>query len=84
MSNFNVPTREQVSENNQAIFDNLERVGFVLTLQQWHILKMPWVAICNFGAATSLNNKQKEVVNLAVSQVNGCKYCQSAHTATGK
>jgi hypothetical protein len=27
MSNFNVPTREQVSENNQAIFDNLERIG---------------------------------------------------------
>jgi hypothetical protein len=26
MSNFNVPTRDEVSENNQAIFDNLERV----------------------------------------------------------
>jgi AhpD family alkylhydroperoxidase len=36
-----------------------------------------------FLAATSLNNKEKEVVNLAVSQLNGCKYCQ-AHTATGK
>jgi hypothetical protein len=30
MSNFNVPTRDEVSENNQAIFDNLEKgVGFV-------------------------------------------------------
>jgi AhpD family alkylhydroperoxidase len=35
------------------------------------------------GAATSLNNKQKKLLT-AVSQVNGCKYCQSAHTATGK
>jgi hypothetical protein len=26
MSNFNVPTRDEVSENNQAIFDNLEKV----------------------------------------------------------
>jgi hypothetical protein len=25
MSNFNVPTRDEVSENNQAIFDNLEK-----------------------------------------------------------
>jgi AhpD family alkylhydroperoxidase len=31
------------------------------------------------GAATSLNNKEK-VVNLAVSQLNGCKYNQAAHT----
>jgi AhpD family alkylhydroperoxidase len=42
------------------------------------------VVTCNFRAATSLNNKEKEVVNLAVSQLNGCKYCQAAHTATGK
>jgi hypothetical protein len=41
MSNFNVPTRDEVSENNQAIFDNLEKgVGFVLTfMPQWDILK---------------------------------------------
>jgi AhpD family alkylhydroperoxidase len=34
------------------------------------------------GAATSLNKKKRSC--LAVSQLNGCKYCQSAHTATGK
>ena len=33
MSTFNVPTREEVSENNQAIFDNLQKqVGFVPNL----------------------------------------------------
>jgi len=36
------------------------------------------------NAKTSLNAKQKEVVNLAVSQVNNCTYCLSAHTAIGK
>ena len=33
MSTFNVPKREEVSSNNQAIFDNLEKaVGFVPNL----------------------------------------------------
>ncbi|MEL6275298.1 MAG: carboxymuconolactone decarboxylase family protein, partial [Bacteroidota bacterium] len=36
------------------------------------------------GAKSSLNNKEKEVINLVVSQVNDCRYCQSAHTAIGK
>ena len=31
-----------------------------------------------------LTAKEKEVVNLAVSQVNDCIYCLSAHTAIGK
>jgi len=35
------------------------------------------------GAKTSLSNKEKEAVNLVVSQVNGCRYCQSAHTVLG-
>ena len=36
------------------------------------------------GSETSLSNKEKEAVNLIVSQVNGCVYCQSAHTVIGK
>ena len=33
MKTFNVPTRENVSENNQAIFDNLNKaLGFVPNL----------------------------------------------------
>ena len=30
------------------------------------------------------SNKEKEAVNLIVSQVNNCIYCQSAHTVIGK
>ena len=33
---------------------------------------------------TSLRAKEREVVNLVVSQVNKCQYCLSAHTAIGK
>lgn len=87
MSTFNVPIRAEVSENNQAIFDNLEKaLGFVPNLyatyaHSEHALTN-YLALSN--AKTSLSAKQKEVVNLAVSQVNNCTYCLSAHTAIGK
>ena len=28
--------------------------------------------------------KEREVINLVTSQINGCRYCQSAHTVLGK
>lgn len=87
MENFTVPTREEVSENNQAIFDNLKsQVGFVPNL--YATMAYSDSALGDYlafqGSKTSLSNKEKEVVNLIVSEVNGCKYCQSAHTAIGK
>ncbi|MDG4715058.1 carboxymuconolactone decarboxylase family protein [Winogradskyella sp. YYF002] len=87
MSTFNVPTRENVSENNQAIFDNLKKaLGFVPNLYATYAHSD--TALENYlnfaNAKTSLSAKEKEVVNLAVSQVNDCIYCLSAHTAIGK
>lgn len=84
---FSVPTKEQVSQTNQEIFDNLNKaLGFVPNLYAT-------IAYSDNGlkkyldyqnAKTSLSNKEKEAVNLIVSQVNGCIYCQSAHTVLGK
>ncbi|MFP2997758.1 carboxymuconolactone decarboxylase family protein [Spongiivirga sp. MCCC 1A20706] len=87
MSTFNVPTREEVSSNNQAIFDNLKsKLGFVPNLYATYAHSEN--ALGNYlalsGAKTSLSAKEKEVVNLAVSQVNNCEYCLAAHTAIGK
>ncbi|MFT5846734.1 MAG: putative peroxidase-related enzyme [Psychroserpens sp.] len=87
MKTFNVPTRENVSENNQAIFDNLNKaLGFVPNLYATYANSD--TALENYlnfaNAKTSLSAKEKEVVNLAVSQVNNCIYCLSAHTAIGK
>lgn len=84
MANFNVPTREEVSANNQAIFDNLQKaVGFVPNLYATYAHSEN--ALANYlnlsNAKTSLSNKEKEVVNLIVSEVNNCLYCKSAHTA---
>ena len=33
---------------------------------------------------SSLKAKEREVINLVVSQINDCRYCQSAHTELGK
>ncbi len=87
MSTINVPKREEVSAANQAIFDNLKSaVGFVPNLFATYAHSEN--ALGNYlglsNAKTSLKAKEKEVVNLAVSQVNNCIYCLSAHTAIGK
>lgn len=87
MSTFNVPTREEVSSTNQAIFDSLEKqVGFVPNLFATYAHSEN--ALKNYldfaSAKSSLKAKEKEVVNLAVSEANNCEYCVSAHTTIGK
>jgi len=86
MRTFNVPKKEEVSTQNQAIFDQLESaVGFVPNLYATYAYSDSalerYLAFAN--GKTSLTLKEKEIVNLAVSQVNGCDYCLSAHTAIG-
>jgi uncharacterized peroxidase-related enzyme len=87
MITFNVPTREEVNTTNQAIFDSLKKaVGFVPNLYATYAYSDN--ALKNYldfaNAKTSLKAKEKEVVNLAVSEANQCEYCLSAHTAIGK
>jgi len=87
MSTFNVPTKEEVSESNAVIFDSLKaQLGFVPNLYATYAYSEN--ALKNYlnfaGSKSSLKAKEKEVVNLAVSQVNKCDYCLSAHTAIAK
>ena len=87
MTTFNVPTREEVAENNQVIFDNLKKaLGFVPNLYATIAYSKNGLEkfLAYQNAKTSLSNKEKEAVNLIVSQVNGCIYCQSAHLVLGK
>ena len=84
---FNVPERDKVSPANQAIFDAIKKsMGFVPNL--YASFAHSEHALASFMAfqsgKTSLNGKEKEVVNLVVSQVNDCPYCLSAHTAMAK
>ena len=84
---FTVPTRDEVSANNQAIFDSLHKmIGFVPNLYAYFAKSETalgdYVAFQN--RKSTLRAKEREVVNLVTSQINGCRYCQSAHTAIGK
>lgn len=87
MTTFNVPLKTEVNQNNQAIFDTLEKsVGFVPNLFATYAYSETalgdYLTLSN--RKTTLNAKQKEVINLVVSQVNNCAYCLAAHTAIGK
>jgi uncharacterized peroxidase-related enzyme len=87
MKNFTVPTRDQVGPANQAIFDNLNKaLGFVPNLYATIAYSDNGLSryLAYQNAKTTLSNKEKEAVNLVVSQVNNCVYCQSAHTVIGK
>ncbi len=84
---FTVPTRDQVSENNQAIFDNLHKmIGFVPNLYAYYAHSdtalADYLALQN--RKSSITNKEREIVNLVTSQINDCRYCQSAHSVFGK
>jgi len=84
MKNFKVPTREEVSATNQGIFDNLKNaVGFVPNI--YATMATSENALKNYlefsNGKSSLETKEKEVINLAVSEFNQCQYCLSAHTA---
>jgi uncharacterized peroxidase-related enzyme len=87
MKTITVPTRSTVSAGNQAIFDNLQsKLGFVPNL--YATFAHSDTALGNYlalqNAKTSLNAKEREVINLVVSQINDCRYCLAAHTVLGK
>jgi uncharacterized peroxidase-related enzyme len=85
--NFKVPTLEEVSEKNKGILTAIKnQVGFVPNIYATYAYSENalerYTTFAN--GKTTFNNKEKEVINLVVSQVNGCAYCQAAHTAIGK
>lgn len=87
MKKFTVPTREEVAPANQAIFDHLNKVlGFVPNLYATIAYSDNGLGryLAYQNATTTLSNKEKEAVNLVVSEVNKCVYCKSAHTVIGR
>jgi AhpD family alkylhydroperoxidase len=84
---FTVPARADVSAHNQAIFDKLQKgIGFVPNLYAYFAKNE--TALGDYlsfqNRKSTLTGKEREVVNLVTSQINGCRYCQSAHTVLGK
>ena len=84
---FTIPTKAEVSETNQSLFDNLQKgLGFVPNLYAYFAKSE--TALGDYltlqNRKSSLRVKEREVINLVTSQINGCRYCQSAHTVIGK
>lgn len=84
---FHVPSREEVSANNQEIFDSLNKqLGFVPNLYATFALNE--TALADYlqfqNRKSTLKAKEREVINLVVSEVNQCDYCLAAHTTIGK
>jgi uncharacterized peroxidase-related enzyme len=87
MKKFTVPSRDEVAPANQTIFDNLNKaLGFVPNLYATMAYSENGLGryLAYQNAKTTLSNKEKEAVNLVVSEVNNCLYCKSAHTLIGK
>lgn len=87
MIKIEVPKKEDVSKENQEILNSLEiKIGMVPNIYATYALSDSalnrYLTFAN--GKTSISAKEKEVINLVVSQVNGCTYCQAAHTAIGK
>ncbi len=87
MTTINVPTRAEVSANNQAIFDQL-KAGLGMVPNLYATFAHSDTALATYmafqNAKSSVSGKAREVVNLVVSQVNECQYCLAAHTMLGK
>ncbi len=86
MTPIQVPTRDEVSAANQAIFDQLvAKLGRVpnlyATLAHSEHALGTYLALQN--ARSSITGKAREVINLVVSEVNACDYCLAAHTVIG-
>ncbi|GAB3773485.1 carboxymuconolactone decarboxylase family protein [Spirosoma horti] len=89
MASFTVPTRDQVSAQNQQLFDTLQKgLGFVPNLYATFGLSdnglAAYLAFQQSQTKGAFKAKEREAINLVVSQVNECVYCLAAHTALGK
>ncbi|MRX08899.1 redoxin domain-containing protein [Pseudoduganella sp. FT25W] len=86
LTRFAVPKAADVSAANQAIFEQLKK-GLGMVPNLYATLAYSETALGNYltlqNGKSSLNAKEREVINLVVSQVNECAYCLAAHTALG-
>ncbi len=89
MSTLKPLTREQASPAVQPIFDLLKsKVGMVpnlyATIANSTNTLPAYLAFDEALGKGVFTAKERQAIFLVVSQVNGCHYCQSAHTALGK
>jgi len=90
MKTISVPEKEQLSFGSQSILESVEKkMGKIPNLYATiGYSSSALKAVLETEAALSHNSsftaKEREAINLVVSQVNECDYCLAAHTALAK
>jgi AhpD family alkylhydroperoxidase len=87
MTELNVLQRDDVNDENREIFDTMKKnLGFVPNIYATMANSEKGLGrfLAYENGPGSLNNREKEVVKLVTSQINGCRYCLSAHTALAR
>jgi AhpD family alkylhydroperoxidase len=89
MKKISVLTKEQSSEQSRQIFEGIEKsVGMLPNI--YAVIGNSANALSAFLAFSdaqknsTFNTREREAIALAVSEVNGCNYCRSAHTAIAR
>jgi len=90
MKTISVPDKEQLSAESQTILESVEKkIGKIPNLYATigyssSALKAMLDTEDALSHNSSFSAKEREAINLIVSQVNNCDYCLAAHTATAK
>lgn len=89
MKKLSVLTKKQASEQSRQIFESIEKsVGMLPNIyavigNSANALNA-FLAFSEAKKNTTFNTRECEAIALAVSEVNGCNYCRSAHTHIAK
>lgn len=90
METITVPIKEQLSAESQTILESVEKkMGKIPNLYATigyssSALQSMLETEAALSHDSSFTAKQREAINLIVSQVNACDYCLAAHTAIAK
>lgn len=89
MNKLNILEKDQVPEDTQKIYEKLEgKLGtvpniYAIMANSSHALEANLTLLETIRKG-EFSDKEIEVINLSVSEINGCNYCLAAHTAAGK
>jgi len=88
-THFHAPAREELTQDGQLIYDSIKAAfGKVPNLFAFIGYSAnglsSYLTFQQAQAKGTFKAKEREAIYLVVSEVNGCRYCQSAHTAIGK
>jgi len=90
MKIISVPAKDQLNESAQSILEGVQsKMGKIPNLYATigyssSALKATLYTETLIAQDSSFNAKEREAINLIVSQVNSCDYCLAAHTVGGK